>query len=380
MSDSARTPLHDWHVEQGGRMVDFAGWSMPVQFTSIVEEHLATRSHAGLFDISHMGRVRFRGGDACRFLDQLLTRRVADLAPGAIRYSLVTNEAGGILDDVLVYRLPDPEQYLLVVNAGNRRKILDWFQQHRPSPLGGDPLEDVQWEDETEATVMLALQGPRALVIAQTLVEDALRLTELRYYHCSNTRMVGQSVLVSRTGYTGEDGCEMIIARDGGLELARRIVDSGAAHGLRMAGLGARDTLRLEAGMPLYGHELSEEIDPYQAGLAFAVQLSGRRFVGSDALARRKQATPARKRVGLALSGRRVPREGYPVLSGETEVGTVTSGTYSPTLERPIAMALVQTSALKDSANLAVVIRGTRQPATLVQLPFYRRTDPAESG
>jgi len=380
MSDSARTPLHDWHVEQGGRMVDFAGWSMPVQYTSIVDEHQAIRNHAGMFDISHMGRVYFQGRDACQYLDRILTRRVTDLAVGGIRYSLVTNHAGGILDDVLAYRLPGAGQYLLVVNAGNRLKILSWLEQQHKERPGGESPEDVQWVDRTEDSVMLAVQGPQALAMVQQLIEDECQLSHLRYYTCGSTKILGRSVLVSRTGYTGEDGCELIVDRDAGLDLARRILEVGAGSGreLRLAGLGARDTLRLEAGMPLYGHELSEEINPYQADLGFAVQLHGRFFTGREALAPLAQKKPARKRVGLTLEGRRVPRESYRILSGTTEVGTITSGTFSPTLQQPIAMGYVQTSTLEDRSDLVVDIRGSLEPATLVKLPFYRRRDVAE--
>jgi aminomethyltransferase len=379
MSDSARTPLHDWHVAQGGRMVDFAGWSMPVQYTSIVEEHGATRAQAGLFDISHMGRIRFQGPDACRFLDRLLTRRITHLQPGDIRYSLITNDEGGILDDVLAYRLPVGDEYLLVVNAGNRIKILDWLERHRQLSGQDNGPRDVRWEDQTEATVMLAVQGPRALSIVQTLVENNVRLSDLRTYGCAEAQMEGTSALVSRTGYTGEDGCELIVPRASGLALAQRIHAAGAPEGLRLAGLGARDTLRLEAGMPLYGHELSEEIDPFQAELSFAVQVKERYFVGRDALAALGQKRPPRRRVGLALEGRRVPREGYPVFAGDAEVGVVTSGTFAPTLQHPIAMAYVQSAVLEHEPELTVGIRQARESATLVPLPFYRRTDSGEA-
>jgi aminomethyltransferase len=378
MSDSARTPLHDWHVEQGGRMVDFAGWSMPVQYTSIVEEHLATRNQAGLFDISHMGRIEFQGPDACRFLDRVLTRRVTELASGGIRYSLITNASGGILDDVLVYRLAGPHSYLLVVNAGNREKILQWLTVQRGERPAGVSPEQVDWFDRTEATAMLALQGPQALAIAQELVDDDFLLANLRYYSCRETRLLGDSTLVSRTGYTGEDGCELIVERERGPELARKLWELGEPRGLRLAGLGARDTLRLEAGMPLYGHELSEAINPYQADLAFAVQLKGRYFTGCEALAQLANKPPSRRRVGLTLSGRRVPREGYRIFlgeSGEQEIGVITSGTFSPTLEHPIAMAYVDAFAVEDSRDFTVELRGTRLPASLTTLPFYRRRD-----
>lgn len=376
MSDLARTPLDGWHAEQGGRLVDFAGWSMPVQYTSIVEEHVATRSSAGLFDISHMGRIQFEGSDACRFLDQLLTRRITDLPPGSIRYSLVTDARGGILDDVLAYRLPsEPATYMLVVNASNRVKILEWLRQQYD---GADQRYDVQWTDTTLETAMIAVQGPRALEITQPLVSRT-RLENLRYYNCAQDQIGGAAALVSRTGYTGEDGCELIVPAEHGLAIWQAIVASGTPLGMVPAGLGARDTLRLEAGMPLYGHELSEEINPYEAELSFAVQLKGRHFVGREALASISQNSLKRKRIGLALEGRRVPREGYTVLADGQPVGQVTSGTFSPTLEYPIAMAYVAPKYATPGHALAIDIRGRQEPATVVRLPFYRRMAPSES-
>lgn len=367
----AKTPLYDWHVEQGGRMVDFAGWSMPVQYTSIVEEHHAVRRAAGVFDVSHMGRLRFDGQDAGQFLDRVLTRRVVDLAPGKIRYSLVTNEQGGILDDILASRLESPsgqQYYLLVVNASNREKLVAWFRSQL-TPADGD----VEMADRTTETAMIALQGPQSLQILSRLVKADLE--PMGYYTGVVTESFHRPCTVTRTGYTGEDGFEMIVRAEDAVEMWTNLFRAGREVGLRAAGLGARDTLRLEAGMPLYGHELSESIDPYQAGLGFAVNLRDRSFVGAEALQRRKGDPQLAKRIGLTLAGRRVPREHYAVLAaGQGGVGEVTSGTFSPTLDKPIAMAYVRPEAAVVGAELAVDIRGRLEAARVVELPFYRRS------
>jgi len=331
-----RTPLHQWHVDHGGRMVDFAGWSMPVQYTSIVTEHQATRTGVGLFDISHMGRLRFDGADSATFLDQILTRRVVGIGAGLIRYSLVVNETGGILDDVLVYHLNELDGtpfHMLVVNASNRQKIVDWIVGHLK------PEHDVRFVDQTTDTAMIAVQGPKALSLVEPLVNTPV--AELKYYSGATTQIRGGTGIVSRTGYTGEDGCELIVPSADATPLWEQLVTDGAAVGLQAAGLGARDTLRLEAAMPLYGHELSEQIDPYQAGLGFAVHLKDRDFIGRAALVRSKQASDWPRRIGLRIEGKRVAREHFPVLAAGEVVGEVTSGTYSPPLERPIAMANV---------------------------------------
>ena len=364
----AKTPLYDWHVERNARVVDFAGWAMPVQYASIVEEHRATRSAAGLFDISHMGRLRFDGPDAATLLDRLLTRRVIGLASGAVRYSLVTNEMGGILDDVLVYNMKDAAGasfHMLVVNASNRQKIVSWIESHR------DDSEQAQVSDETRDTAMLAVQGPASIAI----VKDAfdIDVAPMKYYSAGACDISGRESIVSRTGYTGEDGCELIVPSDVALSVANQLVAAGQSHGLRPAGLGARDTLRLEAAMPLYGHELSEAINPYEAGLAFAVQLKERQFIGSTSLAQLKLKDDYPQRIGMELDGKRVPREGYEVFHEKEAVGTVTSGTFSPTLERPIAMAYVRRDAATTGSELSVDIRGRRHPARVVDLPFYQR-------
>lgn len=366
----ARTPLYDWHASHGGRLVEFGGWSMPVQYTSIVAEHTATRTALGLFDISHMGRLRFDGPQAAAFLDSLVTRRVADLAEGQIRYGLVTNAAGGILDDVLVYRLADAAggtYYLMVVNAGNRPKIVAWIDEQRSESA----IKDWQYADLTQQWAMIAVQGPRALEVLQPLIEADL--ASMKYYTGAETRIGGHGGIVSRTGYTGEDGCELIVGAAMAPAVWQTALDGGQSLGAMAAGLGCRDTLRLEAAMPLYGHELSEEINPYQAGLGFAVNLSDRSFVGRDALVQLKHDPTQPKRVGIELAGKRIPREGAAILVGSQPVGHVTSGTFSPTLQRPIAMGYVRPDAAAVGNAVEVDIRGRTEPALVVALPFYRR-------
>jgi aminomethyltransferase len=369
MTGSVRkTPLFDWHAAHGGRMVDFAGWSMPVQYGSIVEEHLATRRACGLFDVSHMGRLRLDGDGAAVFLDRLLTRKVVGMGPGKIRYSLVCNESGGILDDVLVYHLHEHSgglYHLLVVNASNREKIVSWLTSHLM------PSDDVQIADRTTETAMIAVQGPVALKIVEPLV--GADLGGLGYYTGLETTICGHHGIASRTGYTGEDGCELIVPATTAVEVWEKVLAHGKEAGAVAAGLGARDTLRLEAAMPLYGHELSETINPIQAGLNFAVNLEGREFIGRAALVAAKNEKFLPVRVGLTLAGRRVPREHYPVVSSDKPIGQVTSGTFSPTFQKPIAMAYVSPEFAAVGTQITVDLRGTAEPAIVVKLPFYNR-------
>ncbi len=351
-------------------MVDFAGWSMPVQYTSIAEEHNATRNAVGVFDISHMGRLQFFGSEAGIFLDLLVTRRVDDMKLGQIRYALVCNEAGGILDDVLVYHFPTNDvnspklpSHQLVVNASNREKIVGWIRARKHAAA--------DFHDDTGQTTMIAVQGPAAVSLIDSFVDCDLKA--MRYYTASQANFQGIRVLISRTGYTGEDGCEIICDASDGLNIWATILNEGKSAGARPVGLGARDTLRLEAAMPLYGHELSEAINPIQAGLAFAVNLSGREFIGREAIERFAADKSQPVRIGLQVEGKRVPRQRCLVLQGSEIVGEVTSGTYSPTFEKALAMAYVRPSAQAIGSRLAVDIRGTQHPATVVPLPFYER-------
>jgi aminomethyltransferase len=351
---------------------------MPVQYSSIADEHNATRNAVGVFDISHMGRLQFFGENVPQFLDRVVTRRVVDLKLNEIRYALVCNEQGGILDDVLVYSGTEntTPPYSMVVNASNREKIVGWLNSKLPE--ANKPLHErnVWLGDDTANTAMIAVQGPKAIEILTPLVNayadiPALDLSRIRYYHFERPCAIGS--LISRTGYTGEDGFEITCEDEDAAEIWEQIVVAAEKVGGRACGLGARDTLRLEAAMPLYGHELSETINPIQAGLNFAVNLGGRKFVGSDTLEQFAADKSQPVRIGLQCDGKRVPRQGCPVLHNNVVVGEVTSGTYSPTLDRPIAMAYVQPSASAVGTQLTTDIRGTQHPAVVVPLPFYTR-------
>ncbi len=353
-----RTPLYDWHVAHGARMVDFAGWDMPIQYTSIIDEHQAVRTAAGLFDISHMGRLSFGGPDALALIQKVYTNNAATLKDGQARYGLICNDNGGIRDDVLVYRWP--YGYAMVVNASNREKIVAWLAQHRGT-------SQVEVRDQTFETGMIAVQGPRALELCRGLTDaDADRLA---YYFATPTTCQGKPCVVSRTGYTGEDGVEYMVGADQVRSLWEELVRRGA----RPCGLGARDTLRLEAAMPLYGHELSEEIDPFQAGLGWAVKMDKGDFIGRQALERCRQDATRRQRVGLELEGKRIAREGAAVLHQGRAVGQVTSGTFSPTLGKAIVMAYVDPPVTAPGTACEVDVRGKPAPAKVVPLPFYKR-------
>ena len=353
-----RTPLYDWHVAHGGRMVDFAGWDMPVQYTTIVDEHQAVRGKAGLFDISHMGRLAFTGPDALAWIQHVYTNDAATLKDGQVRYGLVCNDAGGIRDDVLVYKLDIG--YVMVVNASNREKIVAWLNESK-GKFNANLL------DRTVDTCMIAVQGPEALNIVKGLTEHDAK--KLKYYFATTTTYMSQPCLLSRTGYTGEDGVELIVDKKLGVTLWEELIDRGA----RACGLGARDTLRLEAAMPLYGHELGEEIDPLQAGLGWAVKFDKGDFRGKAALLRRQLDKSRRVRVGLELAGKRIAREGSALKADGKPVGVVCSGTFSPSLQKTIAMGYVEGAIAVKGTPLAVDVRGKDESATVVDLPFYKR-------
>jgi aminomethyltransferase len=353
-----RTPLYDWHKTHGGVMVEFGGWDMPVRYSNITDEHVAVRTDCGLFDISHMGRLSFTGNDALALIQHVYTNNAATMNEMQVRYGLVCNERGGILDDVLVYRWPS--SWSMVVNASNRAKIVDWLAHHRVE-------REAAFVDQTETTAMLAVQGPKALERCAGLFP--ITLTHIQYYYALPTLYRGSVCVVSRTGYTGEDGIEVILPA----ELAVTLADQLIARGAKPCGLGARDTLRLEAAMPLYGHELSEDTDPLQAGLGWAVKLDKGDFIGRDAIVARKADATRPVRVGLELDGRRAAREGAVVSLDGRPVGRATSGTITPTLGKAIAMAYVEPSCSRAGTTLAVEVGKTQTPARVVPLPFYRR-------
>jgi aminomethyltransferase len=365
MADDAclQTSLHDWHHAHGGRLVAFGGWSMPVQYSTIVEEHNAVRERVGLFDIGHMGRIRFDGPEAPAWLDRVTTNRVTALAPGQIQYSLMVDERGGILDDVLVYRRPDGS-YFLVCNASNRPKVLAQLETHRAG-------FEAEMQDLTFHTAMIAVQGPAALAVAQRHFDAPL--TDLPYYRCVDGSFRGAGALVSRTGYTGEDGFELILSREQAGAAWEALMDAGRVFGIRPCGLGARDTLRFEAAMPLYGHEMDETVGPFDAGLGWAVKLDKGDFVGREAV-RENKAHPSRARIGLELAGKRIARQGSDVQLDGSVIGRVTSGTFAPTLGRSLAMAWVHPPGAASGSPLTVDVRGHDESARVVKLPFYRRT------
>jgi aminomethyltransferase len=340
-------------------MVDFAGWEMPVQYRSILEEHKAVRRTAGLFDVSHMGEVDIRGPDAGRFLNHLVTNDVSRLFPGRVLYSPMCYPAGGVVDDLLIY-MRGPEDYFLCINAGNIDKDLAWMR----GQMAGF---NVTVTDRSPDYAQLAVQGPQAAAIVQSLTEVKLDL--VKYYHFTEGAVAGVPCLISRTGYTGEDGFELYHAAGDARRLAEALLAAGAPHGLELAGLGARDSLRLEAGYPLYGHEITAEISPLAAGLNWTVKLDkGADFNGRAALASEKSAGPAKKIVFFKTGDRRIVRAGSPVFGPAGEVGVVVSGTLSPILNEAIGSALVAAAAAVQP--LAVDIRGAKIDLQLVKPPF----------
>ncbi len=380
-----KTPLYDWHVSRGGRMVDFAGWAMPVQFTSIIEEHTIIRSAVGIVDISHMGRLRFEGPGAAVFLAELLTRRVADMKLGQIRYSLVTNDEGGILDDVLVgyyHNSHGQPFFMMVVNAGNRTKIVDWISAHLPKERTERPGQEIIWNDVSRLWAMIAIQGPRSVELLQPLVD--MDLQSMKYYRGAQVVILHpaakhQGGIISRTGYTGEDGFELSLGAGIAQGVWEVLMELGKPLGIVPTGLGARDTLRLEAGMPLYGHELSEQINPFQAGLGFACHLEGYDFPGRDALLRIQNEPLESVRIGLEMpAGHRAARPGCPILAAGRKIGEVTSGTHSPTLGKPIAMGYVSPEFVQPGTEIQIDVRGRIEDARVVELPFYSRKKTAK--
>jgi aminomethyltransferase len=357
-----QTPLFAWHVARGARMVEFGGWEMPIQYVGIVEEHTAVRAGVGIFDVSHMARLSIGGPDALAFIQNVFTADASTVKDFQARYGLVCNAAGGVRDDVLIYRWP--YGWSMVVNASNREKIVAWFAERKGA-------YNVEIDDRTRATCMIAVQGPRAVELCRGLTDvDA---GQLAYYHAAATRCRGQQCVVSRTGYTGEDGFEFMIGAEPGVALWEELVRRGAVP----CGLAARDTLRLEAGMPLYGHELGEDIDPLQAGLARSVKFDKGEFIGRAALLPRRDDKSRPVRVGLELAGKRIARDGAGILRAGRPVGRVTSGTFSPTLQKAIAMAYVEPASAAVGTELEADVRGKPEAARVVPLPFYRRPKPA---
>jgi len=358
-----KTPLYDLHLELGGKIVPFAGYLLPVQYeTGLIKEHMAVRTACGLFDVSHMGEILFRGKDALDNLQRLLTNDFADLEDGRVRYSPICNKQGGIVDDLIVYKFSQ-EEYLLVVNAANKDKDYAWFKEHATG--------QVEIIDQSHDYAQLALQGPKAKQVISKLTDEA-RLPTRYYSFVRDLQVAGVPCLVSRTGYTGELGYELYCAPDKVVELARALLKAGREEGLIPCGLGARDTLRLEAGMPLYGHEMTDDITPLMAGLDMFVKMDKPDFIGKQAL--QQLGAPARVRVGLTLTDRGIARENGTVYHDGQEVGITTSGTLLPYTNKASAMALVDRAVAEVGTAVEIDVRGRRLKAQVVQLPFYKRS------
>jgi len=367
-----RTPFYNYHTDHGAKFVEFAGYEMPIHYGSIIDEHNQCRNSGAVFDVSHMGRLRITGRHARKFLETLLTRKVSDMVQGQARYSLICNEQGGVIDDILVYKFPD--DWMMVVNASNREKVLTHMDA-----VAKQFDYTVKINDTTQSTAMLAVQGPNVM---EKIGSFSKTVPTMKNYHFTEKNLMILKMIISRTGYTGEDGVEVILgAKMANMAIKLLLKDKGEGI-VKPAGLGARDTLRIEAGMPLYGHELDEETDPLSAGLKFAVSLNKDkteqgpaipRFVGQDALEKIAADGPPKQLVGMKIDGKRTPRQGCQVQLDGKVIGTVTSGCMSPTLGIPIAMAYVTPGSAKEGDTVTVNVGRGEIQANLCKLPFYKR-------
>jgi aminomethyltransferase len=366
--DIKRTPLAERHEQAGAKMVDFAGWYMPVQYSGIINEHRAVRTAAGLFDLGHMGQVDVSGPDAFTFLNYVASNEVGTLAPGEAQYALLLYPHGGVIDDIIIYRRPSGVGYFVVINAANADKDVAWLHEQRQkrSDL------DVTVEHISDQTGMIAIQGPKAAEIVDPL--SSVDLNDMEPFSCRETTIAGIPCLAGRTGYTGEDGWEFYCPIDRSGELWDALIAAGEPHGLQPIGLGARDTLRLEARMPLYGNEMDEHINPYEAGLGWAVKLDKDDFIGRDALAEAKARGTNRRTVGFKLVERGgAPRSHYDVQVDGQTVGFVTSGTSSPFLGENIGLALIDKAYAGIGKPLDIIVRGKPVRAEQIRTPFYKR-------
>ncbi len=370
VSQLKRTPLYEQHCELGARLVGFGGWEMPVQYSSILQEHEAVRTRAGLFDVCHMGEFKVEGPDALAFLQYLVPNDISRLAIYGVLYTQFCLPNGNVIDDLLVYRLGE-QHYMLVVNAGNIAKDFAWVKEQ------SSHFQHVVVSDQSETTALLALQGPLAEEILQPLTE--INLKSIRYYHSMAGMVDGVNSIVSRTGYTGEDGFEIYCSPTDVVKVWKDILAAGRPRGLLPAGLGARDTLRLEAGYCLYGHELDEQTNPLEAQLGWTVKFSSGMFIGRDALLQVKEQGPKRLLVGIELLERGVPRSGYALYEQDRQIGWLTSGAPGPTIHKNIGMGYVETARANVGRQVQIDIRGKRVAAQIVALPFYKRRKEKEN-
>src|SRR5699024_4379650 len=369
MSELNRTSIYPEYERLGAKTIDFGGWDMPVQFSGIKEEHEATRTKAGLFDVSHMGEIVVKGKKSLDFLQQMITNDLSKLTPKRAQYTFMCNETGGTIDDFLIYMIEE-DHYFLVVNAANTEKDFEWLTKHNKYTK-----DDLLIENVSDQYGLLALQGPKAEEILQTLTET--RLSDIKFFRFEeNVQFTGidQGALVSRTGYTGEDGFEIYIDSRSSRELWNKILKAGEEDGLLPIGLGARDTLRFEANLPLYGQELSEDISPIEAGLNFAVKVDkGIEFIGEETLKEQIENGPKRKLVALEMVDRGIPRTGYEVYHDENKIGLVTSGTQSPTLKKNIGLALVKSDYTEVGTELFIQVRKRKLKAVIIKTPFLNK-------
>ncbi|OIK11759.1 glycine cleavage system protein T [Bacillus sp. MUM 116] len=365
MAELKRTPLFETYKQYGGKTIDFGGWELPVQFSSIKEEHEAVRTKAGLFDVSHMGEIEVKGPDSLSYLQKMMTNDVSKVKDGGAQYTAMCYENGGTVDDLLVYKIED-HHFLLVVNASNIKKDYKWLEDH----LEGD----VAIKNLSEQTAQLAIQGPIAEKVLQKLVNET-DLSQIGFFKFQQEVIItDKKALVSRTGYTGEDGFEIYCKSEDAVDLWNAILEAGKEEGVLPCGLGARDTLRFESVLPLYGQELSPEISPLEAGIGFAVKLNKEAdFIGKEALKAQKENGLPRKTVGIDMIDRGIPRHGYPVYKGEELIGEVTTGTQSPTLKKNIGLVLIPTQYAELDTEVEVEIRGKRLKAKVIPTPFYKR-------
>ena len=358
-----RTPLHALHVAAGARMVEFAGWHMPVQYAGVLAEHEAVRKRAGLFDVSHMGEVTVRGPQALDLMQHLTCNDVARLVPGRAQYTGLMTPTGCFVDDLLVYQL-GPRHYLAVINASNTPKDVAWIREQARG-------FDAEVQDESERWAQLSLQGPRAEAVLAR--RTRARLGELTYFGFEHTEVAGVACIVSRTGYTGEDGFEIYAPAAAGPELWTTLLEAGRDAGIAPIGLGARDTLRLEAALALYGNDIDETTTAWEANLGWIVKLKKGDFIGRDALLRQKDAGVPRKLAGFEMRGRAIPRHGHAVVHGGGAVGSVTSGSFAPHLSRGLGLAYLPPALAAPGTEIEIDVRGRREPAVIVPTPFYRR-------
>ena len=354
-----RTPLFDVHVRAGAKMVPFGGWEMPVQYAGIIEEHRAVRGAVGLFDISHMGELEVRGPEALAVVQRLTTNDASVLAEGQVQYTLLCDPEGGVVDDLTLYRL-GPEQFMLTVNAANTDKDWAWVTAQGAG---------AEWRNVGVETGLLAVQGPRAEALVGRLADRDVR--GIAYYHCARGRVAGVSALISRTGYTGEDGFELYVAAGDAERLWRALMDAGQPDGIQPIGLGARDTLRLEMRYALYGNDIDQTTNPLEAGLGWVVKPAKGEFIGRAAIEALRARGVARKLVGFEMVERAVPRHGYRLLKAGAEVGAVTSGSFAPSLERGIGMGYVRADLAAAGTEVDVEIRGASNRARIVRTPFH---------